>query len=707
MSERVAVLEMLVEQLQSQKYILVMLGRHQDDMARLAGYIQHSVSSRLRENMSQYRNTRVLLAADPVHTLQLLSEHGFFPVSAIFAHPGDRDMLPVILNSLHHHDWISPIVPSLPLDSLITARGNANEESVTVAVNDAMAYHLIGINTLGEYPPLHGKLHDGVLSTEGIGEYNRDLDGIISQTSLSFSAEWTGRREEGGINPKRVARTRKRKSRQESVTPEEVKIALEKLTSTEFLPVTYEDYTGYTGVYVPDRRRANPELGRAIEVILTSAFAPTNPEITYFSQYATRGIMGLFPSDVQANPDASFIFVKPYKSFQEVQDAFKKFLFLKERGINLLHEPVAYHYFEDSGVYGVVSRSPLLAITPKVAEQVRRLGKSYYDAYLDALIGANIELLVRYKSAETPDEIRGGHFRSIGEVQRALVLHKYKATLQTAVTDLEQATGTALSDMERRLFLESLGNFDDLSLWPSRLFSGIMDNKTQNHGNKMGALKPTPELVKKVLFENSPMPTLETAVKNMNTTFGIADYADRVGIVFEDYFHTVNSPDLQIKPADKPRLYENFLRKLMPERFQTDADLAYMWPTYFTMEFYKTLRKMQRTVHYMIRNLALGGNSNRNEQHRLYMGEYQAYASWLAQSAFAATILTSQHMGEPFEKQLEALRQLYTERNPQFPSTTQTLPLISRNFYSSYVALQRLVEALPNRGILRRLEASS
>lgn len=706
MSERVAVLEMLLEQVQSQKYILVMLGRHQEDMARLAGYIQGSVSSRLREDMSQYRNTRVLLAADPVHTLQLLSEHGFFPVSAIFTHPEDTDMLPGILNSLHHHNWISPIVTSSPLDSLITARGTVNGESVTAAVNDAMAYHLIGINTLGQYPPLHGKLHGRVLSTEGIEEYNRDLDMIISQTSLSFSAEWAGRREEGGINPKRVARTRKHKSHQESVTPEEVKIALEKLTSTEFLPVTYGDYTGYTGVYVPDRRRANPELGRAIEVILTSAFAPTNPEITYFSQYATTGIMGLFPSDVQANPDTSFIFVKPYKSFQEVQAAFRKFLFLKERGINLLHEPVAYHYFEDSGVYGVVSRSPLLTITPKVAEQVRRLGKSYYDAYLDALIGANIELLVRYKSAETPDEIRGGYFRSIGEVQRALVLHKYKATLQTAVTDLEQATGTALSDMERRLFLESLGNFDDLSLWPFWLFSGIMDNKTQNHGNKLGGLEPTPELVLKYLFGGAN-PDINILIKNMHATFGISDYADRVGIVFEDYFHTINSPDLKIEPFSKPRHYERFLRELMPERFQTDADLAYMWPAYFTMEFYKALRKMQRTVHYMIRNLALGGNSNRNQQHRLYMGEYQAYASWLAQSAFAATIFTSQHMDEPFEKQLEALRQLYTERNPQFPSATQTLPTISRNFYSSYVALQRLVESLPNRGILRRLEASS
>ena len=89
-------LEALLAQAKSTKFIIVALGSRNPAataaMQRAANQISHVIGSGklLDELQAEYGATKVLVAADYVHALQLLKEHGYHSVVTVFADPGDR-----------------------------------------------------------------------------------------------------------------------------------------------------------------------------------------------------------------------------------------------------------------------------------------------------------------------------------------------------------------------------------------------------------------------------------------------------------------------------------------------------------------------------------------------------------------------------------------------------------------------------------------
>ena len=85
-------LEALMEAEHQSKYFIVMLGRRPEVMQRVANQMQHVIDSGqlATELPSNKGNTKVLVAADAVHALQLWQEHGYHQVPTIFVHPQDE-----------------------------------------------------------------------------------------------------------------------------------------------------------------------------------------------------------------------------------------------------------------------------------------------------------------------------------------------------------------------------------------------------------------------------------------------------------------------------------------------------------------------------------------------------------------------------------------------------------------------------------------
>lgn len=707
--KRNATLEDFVNIEHESRYVIVVLGRKQEVMQRVANQLQHLAGNgHLAEAIQGYKApTKVLVAADIVHALQLWQGHGYHQVSTIFVHPDEESGEPLLsIHNFKDHYGVTAI----NRERVLTEAGAVDEAAVAKQLTTSLEHHL---SVIGQVRKSHGSTEDvqpsGLLTPEGVKKYDRELEQIISaRAPPAIRDAWADRRAEEVINTKRVQRAPQAQRQMPSSVPtaDEALKAVNAITQARFVPIREADYGRTTGP--DDSRRASPELGRHLETILACAAQSQPAGMTHLTHHATRGIIGLFaPGMPASDPETNFRFVKPYKSEAEVEALFRDYKRLRDRGLVVLHEPLAYHRLGETGEFAVVSSSALLAISAKVAEQTRLLGAqlkqpSIEEGYLDALMKVDLEFLIRYKRiAEMP----------ITEADMVLALHKYTATERTSVQDLQLATGTSLSELEERAFLSSLGIFDDLSLWNPQLFGPIMDNKTYNNGHRMGTIEPTPELVKAVLFEGALRSdgSLDGAAgqsaleRNMKRTFSILEYAARMGVVWEDYFHTENSPDLNIPPQKKPGHLLSFMHMLMPDA--TEQDSKGIWPAYFAMEFFKTLRKMQRTVHYAITTARTEEDSiERASIHKTYMKEYQAYRAWLMQTAFAATTMLTDHVGDSFAKQLTVLGQLYAERSPHFPNHPETLPQIPRALCGAYLALQRLIEEPPKPRLLRSLD---
>lgn len=682
-------IDSILEQDSKITYLIVNLGTNPGTMKSVADEMRHSISEGKIKGAT-IENTVVLEAGGNVHALQLWKEHGYHSVAGIIGDREDDLSNSSLLNSINLIDRYR--VTDLSRERVAT-QTRVDTELVREELGKILAQHHNVMKQIATDYGGKGELDEnGFLMLPALEMYDKELMNVLERPALSTLREdWARRTDEEKVNTKRVVGgKRDQKAQPFSVSNKAAEQAVRKLNATQFPLLSMQDLTARLAGE-SDKRRVGPELGNAIEDILASAGTTTAPPgITWFFQHATRGSIGLVREDEHANPETKFIFLKPVSGKSEVEAIFNR------RKISIGHEPLAYHQIGTSDEYVVVSRSPLLAITAEVAPVVRGLETAFFDAYTDALMKTGFGLLAKYHSVE-----KG----KTNEIDRALVLHKYKATELIGVEDLEQVTTVELSPQEKRLFRESLTLYDDQSNWSSLLFGPIMDFKTYNHGNRMGVIKPTKEQVLKYLFNNAKNPDPATAESAMKETFGILEYAGRLGIILEDYFHTVNSPDLNIDPAKRPGYYNLFVQNVMPDA--TSADLAGMWPAYFASESDKTFRKMQRTVHYMITNILWEGNpKERNDYQKHYLQEYEYYAKWLAQTAYAGTVLTQDYRETPFGEQLRVLSQLYAESNPKLPSHPENLTFIPRAICGKYIAMQRLVESPPIPRLLKTLDVS-
>lgn len=704
---RMGVLEALLAEAENNKYIVVRLGENQAIMEEVAEGVREALrSERLRSSMppGYAQNVNVLVAADTVHAIQYLQEKGYHGVAGIIMHPAEvpeGDHLLRVLNGVDTHRVID-----LSQKPSIFAGGGINKEALLEEVIAILRHNYNVLQeVISNYLPKGEVLSSGLLPPARIVQNDITLEGII-ETREGLKDAWAARRMAESISTKRTIEARRPRQQATQVVPEDIQKAVQVLTSTEYPTLKGQDYAApiltdpKDPAFLNDPRRLSKELGELVESISSSVGAGRTPGITHFYRYATKGIIGLFGENVQATPEQKFIWVKPYDTAAEVQALFHQFLFnqfdlQRDRGINVLHEPLAYYYSERLGQYFVISHAPQLAITAEVAHQVKKLGQDFFDVYLDALMELGLEQLAKYKgTAQTGFDAK----------QRTLILHGYKAKAITGKDDLERATGEKLSEAELRLFLDSLGTiFDDVSLWDPRLFGPIMDYKPHNNGHRLGVIKPSSELVRAVLFGGrTAQPERELVTRNMRETYGILEHEGRPGITLEDSSHMIDSPELLIEPAKRPHFFVSYITAVMPNA--TDRELSGVWPAYFGMEEGKTIRKIQRTVHYMITNFRNAPREEVGQNFESYLEGYRTYAGWLAQTAFAATILTSQYSGDKFDQQVKVVSQLYSEREPRLPSNPGALAALPRAFYGTFVALQRLLELEPKAGLLRRLD---
>ncbi|MBI2549929.1 hypothetical protein HYV83_01995 [Candidatus Woesearchaeota archaeon] len=704
---RTMVLEALLAQAENNRYIVVRLGENQAIMGEVAEGVREALhSERLKSSMppGYAQNVDVLVAADTVHAIQYLQEKEYHRVSGIIMHPEEvpeGDHLLRVLNGVDTHRVID-----LSQKPSIFAGGVVNKEALLEEVIAILRHNYNVLQeVISNYLPKGEVLSSGLLPPARIGQNDITLEGII-ETREGLKDAWAARKNAESINTKRAIEAKRPRQQVTQVVPEDIQKAIQALAATDYPALKGQEYAAPVPTdpkdpdFLNDTRRLSKELGELVEIISSSVGAGGTPGLTHFYRYATKGIIGLFDENVQATPEQKFIWVKPYNTAAEVQALFHQFLFnqfdlQRDRGINVLHEPLAYHYSERLDQYFVISRAPLLAITAEVANQVKKLGPDFFDGYLGALMEIGFEQLVKYKgTAQTGFDAK----------QRTLILHGYKAKAITAKDDLERATGEKLSEAELRLFLESLGTiFDDVSLWDPQLFGPIMDYKPYNNGNRLGVIRPSPELVRAVLFGGrTTQPERESVTRSMRETYGILEHEGRPGITLEDSSHMIDSPELLIEPAKRPHFFVSYITAVMPNA--TDRELSGVWPAYFGMEEGKTIRKMQRTVHYMITNFRNAPREEVGKNFESYLEGYRTYAGWLAQTAYAAVILTSQHLGDKFDQQVKVVSQLYSEREPKLPSSPGALAALPRAFYGTFVALQRLLELEPKAGLLRRLD---
>ena len=706
-------LEQLVEESQQARYVIVMLGNNQEVMQQVAGEARSFLDSgELQKAVNQAYLTylgevKVLVAADLVQAAQLYKEKGYHRVAGIILHPSDTvdgDHLLRVLNDVDRHRVtdISQHVRNRE-KPILTESGALNTEHLYQELVVILEHYA---NTLKQVKERHSPAEvnsKGLLTPARVTVYDATLEEVIS-TREGLNEEWNLRKAVEEVNTKRLREAVEHGQQPRTVTPRQVREAVQVLREAQLRELSGEDHTREVTKYGPDNRRMSDDLGEHVDRIFAAATgAMRTDELTHFYLHATRGAIGLFSADEKASsPDEKFLFLKKYGSAEEVERQFAQYLFnqfdlLKERGIAVMHQPAAYSYSEQDNEFVVLSKAPLLAVTSEVIWKVRELGQRYFDLYRNALTEIGFQTLVSYiKAAKKEPDAQ----------QRALIMHRYKATLTVAAADMERATGESLSETERALWLESLGTlFDGQAFWNPAFFGPVMDFKPNNYGNRMGTLNPTKEEVLAALFGNAQRPTQAAVTNRMKSTFGILEHEGRPGITLEDYFHHVNSMDLNEDPSKKPQDFQNFITQLWPTA--SKEELAGIWPAYFTMELYKAQRKMQRTLHYMIANLAHARNrEERSENNLAYNADYAHYREIFVQAAYAATVMNWKYAGEPFDEQLVVLGQLYSDKNPQFPPNPKSLPTIARAFYSSYLALQRLINEPPKQTLLRNFEVA-
>ena len=711
-------IESLLAEADSAKYVVVRLGDNQAAMEEVAQGIREilrsdQLSRSLKEATSLLphplpedyaKRFRVIVAADTVQTIQAVKEMEYHKVAGIVVHPAeinDGDHLLRILNVVDEHR----VIDLSQKKSYLSENGQVNMEALFDEIESILRHHYnVMQEVISHYAPRGEVLESGLLPPAKVRRNDGTLEEII-QTREGLKDAWAARRNAESTNTKKIIKAVMPGRQTKQVAKEDVQKAAQVLSATDYPALSGENYAAPVSAdpddpnALSDPRRLSRELGELVEVILSVMGAERTPGTTYFYRYATKGNIGLFDESLQATPEQKFIFVKPYNTAAEVQALFNQFLFnqfdlQKDRGISVLHEPLAYYYSKTLEQFAVISRSPLLAITAEVANRVRELGPEFFDVYLDSIMELGLEHLIKYK----------GTAASFDAKQRALILHGYKAKAITAKDDLQIATGTDLTGDELRLFLGSIGTiFDDMSLWNPKLFGPIMDYKPYNNGNRLGVIKPSAQQVREALFDGATtQPDKEVVRRTIRETYGILEHERRPAVTLEDSSHMINSPELQIEPAKRVQFFASYLNALMPDA--SSNELSGVWPAYFGTESMKAIRKMQRTVHYMIMNFinAPRDDIDGNQEH--YTRDYRNYAQWLARTAYAATILTSQHSGDKFEEQLKVLSQLYSERNPRMPSNPKALGDLPRAFYGTFVSLQRLIEADPKPNLLQRLD---
>ncbi len=734
------------------KNIVVMLGENPAPMQIIASHIRDVVNPdnyKLDTDLQEgYRGTKVLVAADAVHALQLVKEYGLRSIAAIVAPPQEREAneLSIILDHIDEDGLTEIYRPNLESLQKADAKDAINAR-IRDKVNYILRKHKAIIGVYNEHKESAGK--SDVWNTAPLFNPDSDktLHDIMPQMSKEFQAQWGERERQEFTDTKRTVpkdSSRDLSARTIGEAPtvdcvENIKKAADAFKSLEQLTTESlgkEDYHKSVGV-ANDRRVVREELKGAVETILYCASSEEIPEerkyITRFVQHATAGMIGIFPESTDSREDVnrSFIFIKPQKTAADVERAFSRYEPLKERGIKALHEPLAYYHSPQSGTFGVISRSPLLAVTAKVAEKVRELGPDYYEVYLNALMEVGLDFLMKYKTAS---------HKELNDPERARILHYYKATLETAIpTDLAVATGKVpldkmlseppLSGPEGRILSYSLWIFDDPSLWQPKIFGPIMDWKEYNHGHLLGTITPTAEWVKERLFEGLTPHDIKTNkggqeygehlrdvisvessrsrfVRNIQDTFALLEYGERDGITAEDSHHQIDSPRLKIPFAERAIYEGKFIRRLMgPDA--TDADLSSVWMPDFAMGSFKSLRKMQRTIHYMVNNYRfLGDTDEAMANHQAYLEDYRMYANWFKRSTTAAIIHTDKCTGLPFEQQVKALNELYGDEKLRLPSNPGKLRSLSEAFYGWMLAYQRLVEGEPKIDVLKHLEVN-
>jgi len=585
--------------------IAVVLGDNPDDDRKIASFLSNQA------RMLGYENVEIVQVADLSHALKFWEGSGYNRVGFVVPEVSDFKTLSDIVRRADS-DGFTKVYSQ---QSLVTG-GMLNENSLTDL------FSVIGDHAREQTPDTHT-----LPSTE-------TLEIALQRTSRELYQRWTT--EKVSLPSKRFRVSHERGAIPYTrISEESLEVAVEKIR--RLLPAPS---LSSSPVSVPnDSRNVNGELGDLLRTLVYSEGGGTR-----FKSHATEGIIGLFPGNKSFEAEEKFFWLKVYKSTEEVDREFRRYDDFMDLGIEMEHEPLVVTQI-DKESYVILSSARILTLTGDIVQTLRRDDHEFAKSFVHQKTIAGIERRVYNRNAQKIDYFNAS--------ERAQVMQGYQDKAWGAWYDIHLAAGADPDPAREQLFRFALELYDYTeSNWPEDGFVSIEDWKPFNDGHPIGTRDPDASQLKEYFTANSGVGRFSQKLnRRIKATQRLLEYGNNDGFILEDLTGHVGSFEMGITNTEKPQFFKHFLGRLFNERTPTPERASMWWHSYFAMDFYKSLRKIQRTLQYIV---------NDDVENPSYVSELDHYRSQMvivAQTAYAY-FSHPLSLGIDFQKQLTVVGQL-------------------------------------------------